>query len=125
MRVKEFGNNKLLEDSTFKQVDENATRVGSWIKERGHKLFYLYAKNSENWTTADIASWMYGFVNVPLYDTLGQEAFDFILTITEGTLLFLTKDLIPSFKKNMGGKKFNLKDICFFDGVESKDKADL
>ena len=125
MRVKEFGSNKLLEDLTYRQVDQDATKVGSWIVERGHKLFYLYAKNSPQWTTSDIASWMYGLVNVPLYDTLGQEAFDYILTITEGTLLFTTKDLIPSMLKNMGDKKFHLKDICFFDGVDAEDKSKL
>jgi long-subunit acyl-CoA synthetase (AMP-forming) len=70
------------EDVTFQQIDQMMRRVGSWIRSRGHKLFFLYALNSTEWTITDVASWIYGFINVPLYDTLGYEAFDHILKIT-------------------------------------------
>lgn len=70
--VKLYPNNRYIEDYTFTQVDQIMRRVGSWIKSNGHQLFYLYALNSPSWTIADIASMNYGFVNVPLYDTLGQ-----------------------------------------------------
>jgi long-subunit acyl-CoA synthetase (AMP-forming) len=59
-----------------------ARRVGSWILSRGHKLYFLYSLNCPNWTICDIASWNYGIINVPLYDTLGEEAFDHILNVT-------------------------------------------
>jgi long-subunit acyl-CoA synthetase (AMP-forming) len=45
--------------------------VGSWIKSHGHKLFFLYSLNCVEWTLTDIASWNFGLINVPLYDTLG------------------------------------------------------
>lgn len=59
-----------------------ACRVGSWILSNNHKLFYLYCSNSPYWTITDVATWNYGFTNVPLYDTLGPEAFSHILKIT-------------------------------------------
>ena len=68
-----------FEDYSYKQVDEFAKRVGSWIVSRGHKLFFLYSTNSPNWTITDIATWNYGLVNIPLYNTLGDEAFRYIL----------------------------------------------
>lgn len=80
--LRKFPNNLLLENITFKEADLLAKRVGSWIQNEGHKLFFLYCLNSSNWTLTDIASWMYGLVNVPLYDTLGAEAFYHILKIT-------------------------------------------
>ena len=46
-------------------------KVGSWLHSHGHNIFYLYAKNSIEWTLTDIASMNYGLINVPLYDTLG------------------------------------------------------
>lgn len=84
-------------------------RVGSWIKSRGHDLFYLYCTNSQNWTLTDIANWKYGLVNVPLYDTLGAEAFSYILKITEGTLIFTTQNLLNSLYSTISKEKYNLK----------------
>jgi long-subunit acyl-CoA synthetase (AMP-forming) len=45
--------------------------VGSWLYQNQHFKIYLYAKNSPEWTITDIASWNYGIINTPLYDTLG------------------------------------------------------
>lgn len=47
-----------------------------------HTVCFLYAKNRPEWTLTDVASWNYGIINVPLYDTLGYDAFDHILKIT-------------------------------------------
>lgn len=107
--VKKFPQNPLIEDLTFSQVDQLMRKVGSWIKDRGHKLFFLYSLNCPYWTIADIASMNYGFVNVPLYDTLGHEAFDYTIEITEGTLIFTTKSLIPNLQKYLSKNKRNIK----------------
>ena len=68
-------------------------RAGSWFLEHGHSVIFLYSKNCPNWTITDIACWNYGLINVPLYDTLGPEAFEHILDITEGTALLTTQSL--------------------------------
>ena len=113
-----FSKNKLIEDYTFSEVDQMARKVGSHIQYNGHKLFYLYCKNCPAWTISDISSWIYGLINVPLYDTLGHEAFDYILHVTEGTLLVTTKDLGQNLLNNLKGKKYSLKTVCFIDGCE-------
>lgn len=113
--VKKFPQNLFIEDWTFTQVDQMMRRVGSWIKDQGHKLFFLYAVNSPYWTLTDIATMNYGFINIPLYDTLGPEAFDYSIKITEGTLVFTTTNLIPNLLKYMTKNKRKIKHICFFD----------
>lgn len=123
--LKKFPNNLLLEDFTFKQVDDMARRVASWILNGGHKLFFLYCLNSPSWTITDIASWNYGFVNVPLYDTLGAEAFYHILKITEGTLMFTTKSLINNLYNYLSKDKHNLKEVCFFDEITPEEKKKI
>lgn len=102
---------------TYKEVDEKMKRVGSWISANKHRLFFLYAKNRMEWTLTDIASWNYGFINVPLYDTLGYEAFDHILRITEGTLLFTTADLADNLWNYLNKNLHNIQQVCFFDSV--------
>ena len=47
--------------------------------EKGHKIYFLYAKNCANWAILDLAAWNYGFINVALYDTLGGPALEYIL----------------------------------------------
>ena len=81
-RVKNSPDKKMLEDMTCKEADTVARKVGSWLQARGHKLFYLFAKNSVEWSLADLACWLYGMVNVPLYTTLGPEAITHILELT-------------------------------------------
>lgn len=67
--------------------------MGSWMMKNGHTLVYLYCRNRVEWTITDVACMNYGIVNVPLYDTLGEEALDYILKITEGTVLFSVKGM--------------------------------
>jgi long-chain acyl-CoA synthetase len=45
----------------------------------GHRTVALYSKNRWEWVVAEQACHAYGFVDVPLYDTLGGEAIDFVL----------------------------------------------
>ena len=120
--VKRHSKNLLSEDFTFAQMDEMARRVGSWLVSRGHKLFFLYCLNSPNWTITDIATWNYGLINVPLYDTLGAEAFNHILKITEGTLLFTTKNLLNSLYGFLSKNKFNVREVCLYDDISNEDR---
>lgn len=49
----------------------------------------------------DIASWNYGITNIPLYDTLGVEAFFHIIKLTQGTAIFITNDLATKLIANL------------------------
>jgi long-chain acyl-CoA synthetase len=43
------------------------------------KLIGIFAKNREEWTLCDMACALYGYVLVPLYDTLTPEAISYVL----------------------------------------------
>ena len=90
-------------------------KVGSWLTENKHTNVFLYCKNCANWTITDVACWNYGINTIPLYDTLGPEAFDHIIKITEGTLIFTTKSLSERTFEEMNKNKYNVKEIVFFD----------
>lgn len=91
---------------TFAEVFENAKALGSAIETlglaptksqfRNYNLRFIgiHGKNSVEWVLTDIANICYGYTSMPLYDTLGDEAVEFMLHETELTTLFLTSDLI-------------------------------
>lgn len=119
--LSQYPNNKLVEDLTAVEVDKEVKKVGSWLTKNNHKTMFMYCKNSPRWTFVDIACWNYGLLNVPLYDTLGEEAFHHILKITEGTLLFTTSDLFTNLINYLSKSKANLKEVIFFDKVGEKE----
>ncbi len=99
--------------------------LGSWLLKTGHKLVYLYAKSSPEWVTTDLACWNYGQTNVPLYDTLGTEAFQHIVNLTQGTLIFVTKDLIPALADQFKTGRGKINTVIVFDEFTSADKSSL
>jgi long-subunit acyl-CoA synthetase (AMP-forming) len=80
--VKNYSSNMALEEMTYKELDIYARSLGSWLVSNHHNKVFLYAKNCPNWTITDIACWNYGIVSIPLYDTLGAEAFFHIIKLT-------------------------------------------
>lgn len=92
-----------------------ARSLGSWLFENGHKKIYLYAKNSLHWTLTDIACWNYGITNVPLYDTLGAQAFFHIIRLTEGTAIFTTNDLTNNLYTYLSKTKEKITTLVYFD----------
>lgn len=55
----------------------------------------VHAKNRTEWMIADIACSMYGFINVPFYDTLGEDTITYILNQTEMELLVTSAEITP------------------------------
>jgi long-chain acyl-CoA synthetase len=98
---------------TFSQVKDEITALGSGIERLGLapvksqyrnynlKFIGIQGKNSVEWILSDIANICYGVTTMPLYDTLGEEAIDFMLHQTELTTLFLTTDLISQHVKRI------------------------
>ena len=82
LTLSKHANNPALEEMTYKEADVLLKAVGSWLVANKHHKIYLYAKSSQEWTITDLASWNYGITNIPLYDTLGEEAFLHILKLT-------------------------------------------
>lgn len=48
----------------------------------------------------DIACWKYGIINVPLYDTLGKQALNYTFKLTEGSVIFSSREGVESLIKN-------------------------
>lgn len=89
--------------------------MGSWLLTNKHLKIFLYAKNRTEWTLTDIACWNYGIVNIPLYDTLGSEAFSHIIKLTEGTTIFTTNDLSGNLAVNLSENKGKINTVVYFD----------
>lgn len=109
---------------TFSQVETVIKQLGSGIEAlkltsvndqfRDYKLriIGIHDKNTKEWVLTDIANQMYGFVSVPLYDTLGEEAIHFILEETEMPTLFLSAENVSKHAANMkSGKHKYLKNL--------------
>jgi len=58
------------------------------------KFLGVYSKNREEYAVVDIAASLFGFVTVPVYDTLGVEAFAFILNQTNLETVFLSEECL-------------------------------
>lgn len=43
----------------------------------------IFSKNRPEWTMVDLASILYGFVVIPIYDTLGPENIPYVLNHTQ------------------------------------------
>lgn len=92
-----------------------ANSLGSWLIAHKHSKIFLYAKNRVEWTVTDIACWNYGTTNIPLYDTLGMEAFQHIIKLTQGTAIFTTNDLTNNLIENLKKDKASINTVVYFD----------
>ncbi|KAJ3345165.1 Protein MICROTUBULE ORGANIZATION 1, partial [Kappamyces sp. JEL0680] len=52
----------------------------------------LFSLNRPEWVIAEQACYMYGYVTVPLYDTLGSDAIEYILKLAEVPIVVATAD---------------------------------
>ena len=113
---------------TFSEVEKKIRLLGSGIKNLGlsvckeqYKSFKIdfvgvHSKNSVEWILLDIANLCYGMTTMPLYDTLGEPAVDFMLNETELTTLFIGSDQVVAHSKRIkeGRAKF-LKNLVIMD----------
>jgi long-chain acyl-CoA synthetase len=98
---------------TFSQVEEKCRALGSGIENLGLapvksqykdlnlRFIGIHSKNSVEWVLTDHANSLFGYTSMPLYDTLGEEAVDFMLNETETTTLFMTCDQIKKHVKRV------------------------
>ena len=122
---------------TFAQVEEKCRALGSGIENLGlapvksqfkdYKLRFvgIHGKNSVEWVITDLANSLYGYTSMPLYDTLGEEAVEFMLNETETTTLFMTSDHVKKHAKRVrDGKTQHLVNFVIMD-EEGLIEADL
>jgi len=76
----------------------------------------LYSINRPEWVIAEQGSNYQALVTVPLYDTLGAEAIEFIINQTEMTIVFTTSDKLKNLT-NIAKKLPTLKRVVIMDGA--------
>ncbi len=99
-------------------------RIGSWLLKNGYEKVYMYGKNSVEWTLTEVAAWNYGNVLVPLYDTLGQEAFHHIVRLAEGKVLATFANLSQKLIDHLKIERGRIETIVIFDHPEKICKED-
>uniref|UniRef100_A0A3P8XFW0 Arachidonate--CoA ligase n=1 Tax=Esox lucius TaxID=8010 RepID=A0A3P8XFW0_ESOLU len=76
--------NQPYEWLSYQEVADSAECIGSALLHRGHsqtgdKHIGIFAQNRPEWTISELACYTYSLVCVPLYDTLGLEAIEYII----------------------------------------------
>jgi len=77
------------------------------------KFLGVYSKNRAEWLYVDLACIMYGFVLVPIYDTLGPENISYVLNHSQVHNMFCSKAAAETLMKTQDLGK--LKTIICFD----------
>jgi long-chain acyl-CoA synthetase len=83
------------------------------------KFFGIYAKNRPEWVIADIASALYGYTVIPLYDTLGADAMAHVFKQTQCSTVLSSGDNVGKLLKGVADKSYiSLKNIVSFDELK-------
>ncbi|KAF9948701.1 Long chain acyl-CoA synthetase 7 peroxisomal [Mortierella alpina] len=96
---------------SYSRVQERVANFGAGLIRLGLKVdsnFGIFSINRPEWTMSELAGYMYNFTSVPLYDTLGVSAIEFIVNQTEmdtiiasadkATILLNMKSTLPTLK---------------------------
>lgn len=81
---------------SYKQVADMSECVGSGLIQKGYKaspdqFVGLFSQNRPEWVIIEQGCFAFSMVVVPLYDTLGTEAINYIVNTAELSLIFVDK----------------------------------
>lgn len=123
---------------TYDEVREICTKLGQGIDKLGlapklseYKHYCLsflgiYSKNREEYAFCDITSSMYNHVMVPVYDTLGTDAMQFVFEQTNLTTLFCSNNYIAALTKAAQEKKLGkVSAIVSWEAYQPEEKKGL
>lgn len=95
-------------------------------KDYACRFFGVYSKNSAYWGITDMANSLYGLTSVPIYDTLGEHAIEYVFDVTNLTTLVLSlahlKGIVEAVKAR---KTKNLKTLIVMEEELSKEDREL
>ncbi|KAK9059331.1 hypothetical protein SSX86_021951 [Deinandra increscens subsp. villosa] len=136
LSVEKYPNNRMLgtrklvngkhgpyEWLTYKQVYDDVIRVGNAIRACGVEpggRCGIYGANCAEWVMSMEACNAHGLYCVPLYDTLGAGAVEFIICHAEVTIAFVEEKKIPEMLKTLSAAGDYLKTIVSFGKVTSE-----
>ncbi|CDP12153.1 unnamed protein product [Coffea canephora] len=113
---------------TYKEVYDLVVKVGNSIRscgiEEGGRCG-IYGANCAEWIMSMEACNAHGLHCVPLYDTLGAGAVEFIICHAEVTIAFVEEKKIPELLKTFPNATKYLKTIVSFGKVTSQQKDEI
>ena len=133
--VKTYGNNQYLgkrikkingsfgsyEWQTYNEVFEQIKAISSFLMFRNIKqndCIGLFSINRSEWVVTEQACYRSSLIVVPLYDTLGDEAIEYIIKKTEISILFTTSEKCTKLlQSNLNSKTSILKLIVIMDEI--------
>ncbi|KAK1378141.1 Long-chain-fatty-acid--CoA ligase [Heracleum sosnowskyi] len=112
---------------TYKQVYDMVIKVGNAIRscgvEQGGRCG-IYGANSEGWIISMEACNAHGLHCVPLYDTLGAEAVEFVICHAEVSIVFAEEKKIPEVFKTFPKTTEYIKTIVSFGKVTPEQREE-
>ncbi|KAF5443997.1 hypothetical protein F2P56_036505 [Juglans regia] len=112
---------------TYQEVYNTAIRIGSAMRSLGVNpgdRCGIYGSNCPEWITAMEACSSQAVTFVPLYDTLGANAVEFIVNHAEVSIAFVQENKIPAILSCLPRCSANLKTIVSFSNVSSAQKQE-
>uniref|UniRef100_A0A8C7MWU6 Arachidonate--CoA ligase n=1 Tax=Oncorhynchus kisutch TaxID=8019 RepID=A0A8C7MWU6_ONCKI len=111
---------------SYREVAEKAECIGSALLHRGHsqtgdKHIGIFSQNRPEWTISELACYTYSLVCVPLYDTLGLEAIEYI--IDQAAISTVICDLVDKVRLILdcvSGKEHTLKTIVVMEDFDKE-----
>uniref|UniRef100_A0A674DQK2 Arachidonate--CoA ligase n=1 Tax=Salmo trutta TaxID=8032 RepID=A0A674DQK2_SALTR len=111
---------------SYREVADKAECIGSALLHRGHshtgdKHIGIFSQNRPEWTISELACYTYSLVCVPLYDTLGLEAIEYI--IDQAAISTVICDLVDKVRLILdcvSGKEHTLKTIVLMEAFDEE-----
>ncbi|KAL5167997.1 Long chain acyl-CoA synthetase 4 [Glycine soja] len=113
---------------TYKEVYDQVMKVGNSIRSCGYGKGVkcgIYGANSAEWIMSMQACNAHGLYCVPLYDTLGAGAIEFIICHSEISIAFAEEKKIPELFKTFPNATKYLKTIVSFGKVTPEQKQEV
>ncbi|KAK7253084.1 hypothetical protein RIF29_37504 [Crotalaria pallida] len=113
---------------TYQQVYDVVIKVGNSIRSCGYDQGVkcgIYGANSAEWIISMEACNAHGLYCVPLYDTLGAGAVEFIISHAEVSIAFVEEKKIPELLKTFPNAAKHLRTIVSFGKVTPEQKQEI
>uniref|UniRef100_A0A7N1A5R4 Long-chain-fatty-acid--CoA ligase n=1 Tax=Kalanchoe fedtschenkoi TaxID=63787 RepID=A0A7N1A5R4_KALFE len=141
LAVEKYPNNPMLghrqsvngkagkyEWQTYKQVYDTVMKVGNAIRSCGIEpggRCGIYGSNSAEWIMSMEACNAHGMYCVPLYDTLGAGAVEFIICHAEVKIVFVEEKKIPELMKALPNATDNLRTLVSFGKISPEQREEI
>ncbi|KAI9127877.1 hypothetical protein K1719_000870 [Acacia pycnantha] len=112
---------------TYEEAYDSAIRMSSAMRRRGVNpgdRCGIYGSNCPEWIIAMEACNSCAITYVPLYDTLGPNAVEYIINHAEVPIVFVQENKIPSILSCLEQCSSNLKSIVSFGNVSTEQKKE-